>query len=52
MLAAHMVAANIAALQRVASAYQAIVAMGAESLQHQLAADDIDPADPGAGISG
>ncbi|HEY3831109.1 MAG TPA: hypothetical protein VGO03_02340 [Acidimicrobiia bacterium] len=50
MLAADMVSANIAVLQRAASAYQAIMAMGTEA-QRRPAPDEIDPADSASGIA-
>ena len=52
MLAADMVSANNAVLQRAASAYQAIVAMGAGSTQAQQSwPDEIGPADPTVSIA-
>jgi hypothetical protein len=51
MLAADMVSANIAVLQRAASAYQEIIAMGTEAAQYQSLPDAIGAADPAAGVA-
>jgi hypothetical protein len=50
MLSADMVSANIAVLQRAASAYQSIMAMGTDS-QHKRWPDEIDPADPATSLA-